>query len=136
MSYTAVGGAAANFVATGTTGPTSLNQLSCHTPVYYNGTAWITKMPRTGADSTTSVAPSASKDAVIYTGTVAAGALNCRSYNLVTGATHNLGANTLNVGGNMVNNGTLSASTGTLNLVGTTALQTADQTVSGSGSLA
>lgn len=109
------------------------SQGSCSTPIYWTGSAWNT-FSKTTTNTVVTGTPATGLDATIYTGTLGNGALNCRNYKLNTGATHNLGANTLNVGGNMVNNGTLSASTGTLNLVGTSALQTADQTVSGSGS--
>jgi hypothetical protein len=111
----------------------TINQLNCHTPTFWNGSAWISKSVRTGAD--TAVIPSASKDAVIYTGTLPAGNLTCRNYELRTGATHNLGANTLNVGYNLINNGTLNASSGSINLAGTTATQTTKQTISGTSSV-
>jgi len=108
----------------------TINQLSCHTPTYWNGSSWVSKSVRTGADTT--IVPSSSKDAVIYTGTLGVGALTCRNYELLSGATHNLGANTLSVNGtSMVNSGTLNASTGTLNLEGTSAIQTSNQSVSG-----
>jgi hypothetical protein len=110
------------------------NWARCFCPSYWDGSSWRVGS-RVGGIATT-VAPSDTNDAIIYRGTLGTGSLTCRNYQLRTGATHNLGANTLSVGGNMVNNGTLNASTGTLNLVGTTASQTADQTVSGSGNFA
>lgn len=110
------------------------NWARCFCPSYWDGSSWRVGS-RVGGSATT-VAPSDTNDAIIYRGTLGAGALTCRNYQLRTGATHNLGANNLIVNGNMLNNGTLNASTGSLNLVGTTASQTADQTVSGSGSFA
>jgi hypothetical protein len=110
------------------------SQGSCSTPIYWTGSAWNTYSKTTTNTVVTATAAS-TLDATVYTGTLA-GALTCRNYQLRTGATHNLGANTLSVSGNMLNNGTLNGTTGTLNLVGTTALQIADQTVSGSGSFA
>jgi hypothetical protein len=111
----------------------TINQLNCHTPTYWNGSAWISKSVRNGAD--TAVIPSSSKDAEIYTGTLPTGNLTCRSYRLNAGAIHNLGANTLNVGYNLANNGTLNASSGSINLAGTTATQTTKQTISGISSV-
>jgi Secretion system C-terminal sorting domain len=111
------------------------NQAYCYTPTFWNGTQW-NSLSKTTLGTILTTAPTSLVDAVVSSGTLGTGSLTCRNYELRSGATHNLGANTLSVSGNMVNNGTLSASTGTLNLVGTTALQTADQTVSGSGSFA
>lgn len=108
------------------------NWAKCFGASYWNGSSWNIGS-RVGTSPTT-VVPSDTNDAIIYNGTLGAGALTCRSYDLRTGATHNLGANALTVKYNMVNNGTLNGATGTLNLVGTTATQTANQTVSGSGS--
>ena len=107
----------------------TINQLSCHTPTYWNGSSWVSKSVRTGAD--TAVLPSATKDAVIFTGTLPTGNLTCRNYSLILGSIHNLGANTLNVGFNLANNGTLNANTGSINLTGTTTTQTDTQTISG-----
>ncbi|MFY7885582.1 MAG: hypothetical protein ACOVOV_12165, partial [Dolichospermum sp.] len=112
------------------------NQANCYTPSFWDGTSWKSKSPKSSTGADTTITPTSLRDAVVYSGTLGTGGLTCRNYELRTGATHNLGANTLSVNGNMLNNGTLSAGTGTLNLVGTTALQTANQTVSGSGSFA
>lgn len=112
------------------------NQAYCYTPSFWDGTSWKSKSPKSTTGADTTITPTSLRDAVVYSGTLGTGGLTCRNYELRTGATHNLGANTLSVNGNMLNNGTLSAGTGTLNLVGTTALQTANQTVSGSGSFA
>lgn len=111
----------------------TINQLNCHTPTYWNGSSWVSKSVRTGAD--TAVLPSATKDAVIFTGTLPTGAITCRNYSLNSGAIHNLGANALNVGFNLANNGTLNANTGSINLTGTTTTQTDTQTISGSSAV-
>lgn len=103
-------------------------QTNCHTPVYWNGTQW--NAGSTSAGSVSTSAPISSKDVVVYNGTLT-GAVTCRNYNLKTGTTHTLGANTLNVSYNLTNNGTLSASSGTINLTGTQILQTSNQTVTG-----
>lgn len=105
-------------------------QANCFTPAFYNGTGWSTGSTTAGSASTT--APNGQQDAVIVSGTLSGG-LSCRSYSLVSGATHNLGSSTLEVSYNLQNNGTLSASQGTLHLNGTQAKQTSTQTVSGSG---
>jgi hypothetical protein len=111
----------------------TINQLNCHTPTYWNGSSWVSKSVRNGADTT--VIPSATKDAVIFTGTLPTGNLTCRNYSLNTGAIHNLGANTLNVGFNLANNGILNSNTGSINLTGTTTTQTDTQTISGSSAV-
>ena len=108
------------------------NQAFCYTPSYWDGASWKSKSPKSATGVDTTITPTTLRDAVVYSGTLSAGALTCRNYELRSGATHNLGANTLSVNGtSMVNSGTLNASAGTLNLEGTTAVQTSNQSVTG-----
>ncbi|MFZ4797084.1 MAG: T9SS type A sorting domain-containing protein [Bacteroidia bacterium] len=104
-------------------------QTNCSTPIYWNGTQWNAGSTSAGVVST--IAPVSSKDVIVYNGTLT-GAVTCRNYELKSGTTHTLGANTLDVGYNLTNNGTLSASSGTINLTGTQILQTSNQSVTGS----
>ena len=133
------GGNAAGFTYTDTTTTASAiavnatsvvaTQANCHTPVYWTGSQWNAGSVSAGAASTGS--PTSSKDVVIYTGTYT-GAINCRSYHLLSGSTHTLGSSTLNVGYNFMNNGTFSGASGTVNLTGTQITQTSNQTMGGS----
>jgi hypothetical protein len=69
------------------------SQGSCSTPIYWTGSAWNT-FSKTTTNTVATGTPSSTLDANVYTGTLGAGALTCRSYKLNSGATHNLGANT------------------------------------------
>jgi hypothetical protein len=105
------------------------SQSSCSTPIYWTGSAWNT-YSKTVTNTVAVATPAANLDAVIYSGTLA-GALTCRSYQSNSGTIHNLGANSLTVGYNLLDSGILNASTGNINMNGTLANQTNQQTISG-----
>jgi hypothetical protein len=88
------------------------NQVNCYTPVYYDGSAWTSKTPHAGLDTT--FTPTSAHEATVYNGTVS-GNLTCRGYNIMLGATHNLTSNeTITIGTELIGNGGTVSSSGNL----------------------
>ncbi len=110
-------GAGNNASAVSNTGIGIPNQIYCFTPVYFDGSAWTSKTPRAGLD--TSFTPTFAHEATVYTGNVS-GNLTCRGYNIMFGATHNLTSNeTITIGTELIGNGGTVNSSGNLLFNGT-----------------
>ena len=91
-------------------------QSFCYTPSYWNGTQWITKSTKTGADTT--VTPDKYHEATIYNGSFS-GSLETRGYVLMPSATHNMtSSDVLTVRANLDNYGTLNSNAASIEFKG------------------
>lgn len=119
FNYSTSNGAQVQVVSnnTNTGNPTvEANQAKCYTPSYWNGTNWVTKSQKTGAD--TPAVLDKYHEVTIYNGTFT-GKLNIRGYNLFPTCSHNLNTNdTLSSRADFYNLGTLNASNGSIQFNG------------------
>jgi hypothetical protein len=98
------------------------NQAFCYTPIYWNGTSWVTASKTTNASVVPT--PAATLDAVVFNGTYSGG-LDIRGYNLLNNVTHNMASSEiLKVRTELVKNGTLNSSTASIHFLGKVRKQT------------
>jgi surface protein len=94
------------------------NQSYCYTPVYWTGTAFVTKSQRGFGDTTITL--TSAHDVNIFTGTYS-GSLNVRGYNLLSGATHTMASNeSLKIRTELKKFGTLNSSNASIQFLGNT----------------
>lgn len=98
------------------------HQAWCYTPSYWNGSQWITKSQKTGADTPAVI--DKYHEITIYNGTFT-GKLDIRGYNLFPTCSHDLNSNdSLSVRADFYNLGTLNANNGSIQFKGNDILGT------------